>query len=124
VSISEYSRHISSTELPLQATQLLAAFRSGWGLGLILFGLHLVVTGWLIARSTYLPRWLGWLLFVDGWAWVADSLSIYLYPNASIGFLKVFFAMEWIFMIWLLGWGWRVREPQSAQEPGAALPLT
>jgi Domain of unknown function (DUF4386) len=80
-------------------------------MGLIFFGLQLVVTGWLIARSTYLPRWLGWLLFVDGWAWVIDNLSIYLVPGADLSFLNVFFGVELIFMVWLLGWGWRVKQP-------------
>ncbi len=114
VAIPDYSQHVNAAELPSQTVQLLGAYRSGWGLGLILFGLHLVVIGWLIARSTYLPRWLGWLLFVDGWAWVVDSLSVYLYPKAALGFLNVFFAAELIFMIWLLGWGWRLRAPQPA----------
>ena len=100
----------------MQIAELLGAYRSGWGLTLILFGLHLVVTGWLIARSSYLPRWLGWLLFVDGWAWIVDSISIYLFPGADLGFLKVIFAAELIFMVWLLGWGWRVPEPRFRAE--------
>lgn len=119
VAIPDYSRHISAGELPLQALLLLGAFRSGWGLGLILFGLHLAVTGWLIARSTYLPRWLGWLLFVDGWAWVVDSLGIYLYPEVNLSFLKVLFAAELVFMVWLLGWGWRMPEPKLESSTGS-----
>ena len=86
------------------------------GLSLVFFGLHLVVTGWLIARSTYLPRWIGWLLFVAGWAWVVDSVAIYLVPEPHLSFLKMIFAAELIFMVWLLGWGWRIREPQSVAE--------
>ncbi len=116
VAVPDYSRHTSAAGLPLQIAELLGAYRSGWGLSLILFGLHLVVTGWLIARSSYLPRWLGWLLFVDGWAWVVDSVSIYLFPDASLQFLKAFFAAELIFMVWLLGWGWRIREPGFLTE--------
>lgn len=112
IDIPVYAQHTSAAELSFQAVGLVGNYRTGWGLGLILFGLHLVVTGWLIARSTYLPRWLGWLLFVDGWAWVADNLSIYLYPNASLGFLQIFFAAELILMVWLLGWGWRLQEPK------------
>ena len=110
--ISDYSRHVSAANLPLQIVDLLGGYRSGWGLSLVLFGFHLVVTGWLIARSSYLPQWLGWLLFVDGWAWITDSLAIYLFPEANLGFLKIFFAPELIFMVWLLGWGWRIREPR------------
>jgi hypothetical protein len=119
VCVPDYSRHGSPSELPFRVQELLGGFHSGWGLGLIFFGLHLVVTGWLIIRSTYLPRWLGWLLFVDGWAWVVDNLSVYFYPNAPLGFLNVFFAAELVFMIWLLGWGWRVRESEPALKPQA-----
>ncbi len=111
VAIPDYSRHIGAADLPVQAVLLLGAFRSAWGIALILFGLHLVVTGWLMARSTYLPHWLGWLLFLDGWAWVVDQLSIYLFPQATLGFLQVVFVIELVFMVWLLGWGWRLREP-------------
>jgi hypothetical protein len=108
--IPNYSAHANPGQLPVLSVQLLAAFKSAWSMGLILFGLHLVVTGWLMARSTYLPRWLGWMLFIDGWAWVIDNLSIYLYPDAPLGFLKIIFAAELIFMVWLLGWGWRIKE--------------
>ena len=116
VAVPDYSRHTSAAGLPSQIAELLGAYRSGWGISLILFGLHLVVTGWLIARSSYLPRWLGWLLFIDGWAWVVDSVSIYLFPDANLQFLKAMFAAELIFMVWLLGWGWRIREPEFLTE--------
>ena len=46
VNIPDYARHVSAAELPSQAVILLGSFRSCWGLGLILFGLHLVVTEW------------------------------------------------------------------------------
>ena len=112
VAVPDYSRHTSAAELPLQIAGLLGAYYSGWGLSLILFGLHLVVTGWLIARSSYLPRWIGWLLFVGGWAWVVNSVAIYLVPEPHLSFLNVIFAAELIFMVWLLGWGWRLRDPE------------
>lgn len=116
VAVPDYSRHTTAAGLPLQIAELLGAYRSGWGLSLVLFGLHLLATGWLIARSSYLPRWLGWLLFIDGWAWVVDSISIYLFPDANLQFLKAIFAAELIFMVWLLGWGWRIREPVFLTE--------
>ena len=116
VAIPDYTRHIATGSLPLRVVELMGAYRSGWGLSLILFGFHLVVTGWLIARSSYLPHWLGWLLFADGWAWVTDSLAVYVYPEANLGLLKVLFAAELIFMVWLLGWGWRIRESRVLAE--------
>jgi hypothetical protein len=114
IQIPDYANHFNRSDLPTQSILLLAAFHSGWGLGLILFGLHLVVIGWLIAHSTYIPRWLGWLLFLDGWAWVVDNLAVYLFPNAPLDLLKIVFAVELLFMVWLLGWGWRIRDPQPA----------
>lgn len=74
IAVPAYSRHTSAAGLPSKIAELLGACHSGWGLSVILLGLHLVVTGWLIARSSYLPRWLGHLLFVDGWAWIVDSV--------------------------------------------------
>lgn len=112
VAVPAYARLISAAALPSQIANLLGAYHSGWGLSLVLFGLHLVVTGWLIARSSYLPRWIGWLLFLAGWAWVVDSLALYFVPEPHLSFLKVIFAAELIFMVWLLGWGWRITEPQ------------
>jgi hypothetical protein len=113
VAVPDHAWHSSAAELPSQIAELLGSYHSGWGLSLVLFGLHLVVTGWLIAHSTYLPRWIGWLLFLAGWAWVVDSVAIYLVPEAHLSFLKVIFAAELIFMVWLLGWGWRIRELES-----------
>ena len=76
-----------------------------------MFGLHLVVLGWLVARSHYMPRWLGWLLMADGAAWVVNDVGFYVLPNASFGYLSVLFAGELVLMVWLLGWGWRLKEP-------------
>lgn len=111
--VPDYNGQAPAGGMLLQAEAALASFRSGWGLGLILFGFHLVLLGVLIARSSYVPRWLGWFLVVDGAAWVVDRLSVYLYPNASLGFLNIFFTGELCLMVWLLGWGWRIEDPSS-----------
>ena len=113
VVLPEYRERVTAAALPDQAELLVGAFRSGWLLALILFGLHLVVVGLLSAHSSYLPGWLGWLLAADGFAWVVKELSVYLFPNAPLGFLNVFFLGELVFMVWLLGWGWRIKGPQS-----------
>ena len=111
VAIPQYATQVDAAALASQALLLLAGFHAGWGLSLVLFGLHLVVIGVLIARSSYVPRWIGWLLGLVGLAWIVNSLAIYLYPQADLGFLNAVFGGELVFMVWLLGWGWRVREP-------------
>ena len=114
VVIPDFHGRVTAAAMPDQAELLVGAFRSGWNLALILFGFHLVLIGFPMARSSYLPRWLGWLLVLDGAAWVVNQLGIYLYPDAPLGFLSVFFLAELIFMVWLLGWGWKVKEPRLA----------
>ena len=78
-------------------------------------GPHHGKTAALHLALTRLPASAEWLLFLDGWAWVVDSLSIYLFPKANLDLLHVLFASELIFMIWLLGWGWRISEPAGAE---------
>ena len=43
-----------------------AAFDFGYGVALVPFGIHCVLVGWLIVRSTFLPRALGVLMVLAG----------------------------------------------------------
>ena len=99
--------------LAVQVRMLIGGYRAGWSLSLVLFGWHLVVVGFLFTRSTYLPRWLGWILIVDGLAWVIDRLTEYVAPFESFGFPSIFFVGEVLLMVWLLGWGSRLAEPEA-----------
>lgn len=81
---------------------MLDTFRDDWSIGLVLFGIHLVLLGYLMYRSNYIPRLLGILLVLDGLGWVIDSLQPYLYPNARLKFLFVSFFGEVFLMLWLL----------------------
>ena len=114
--VPEYANLFPSNALALQVRMLIGGFRAGWSLSLVLFGFHLIVTGFLFVRSTYLPRWLGWVIIADGSAWVIDRLTEYVAPSASLSFLNVFFVGELILMVWLLGWGWRLTEPEITRS--------
>jgi Domain of unknown function (DUF4386) len=98
---------------PLQAqvNLLLNSFRYDYSLALVIFGLHLLLIGYLIIRSRYIPWWLGILLIINGAGWVVDSLQPYLYPDAQLDFVFVTFFGELIFMLWLLIRGWKIQEP-------------
>lgn len=119
LSVPDYASHIDPADLLHEVPLLIGSFRSGWGLALILFGFHLVAIGWLMARSTYLPRWLGLFLILDGSVWVVNNLSVYLFPNASLDFLNICYLAELVFMIWLLGFGCRLRKPAGPAEATA-----
>jgi len=62
--------------------------------------------------STAIMAYFVSLLVADGAAWVVNQLGIYFFPDAPLGFLNAFFLAELIFMVWLLGWGWRIKDPR------------
>jgi Domain of unknown function (DUF4386) len=66
--------YFGATEL-FQVSHSSAAFNRGYGIALIPFGLHCVLTGYLIVRSTFLPRILGMLMVLAGLGYL-----IFLWP--------------------------------------------
>lgn len=72
-----------------------------WGL---FFGFHLLVLGYLVYRSGYLPRILGVVLVVTALCYLTQSFGTMLLPQytetfAAIGFLAI---IELAFPLWLL----------------------
>jgi len=106
----EYLTLFGSVQLHAQLKLLLSSFRYGWSISLVIFGIHLVLLGYLIYRSGYIPKILGILLVIDGLGWEIDSLQAYLYPNAHLGFIFITFFGELVFMLWLLIRGWKIQE--------------
>lgn len=53
----------------------LASFESAWLIGLVAFGIHLVLLGWLIVRSGLVSKILGYVLMVAGAAYVLDTTA-------------------------------------------------
>jgi hypothetical protein len=109
----EYLKLFGASQLHAQVQLLLNSFRYDWSMGLVLFGIHLVLLGCLIFRSGYIPRILGIVLVIDGLGWVIDSLRPYLYPTARLGYIFITFLGELFFMLWLLIRGWKIREPRA-----------
>jgi hypothetical protein len=107
----EYLTSFGPGQLNAQVNLLLHTFRYDYSLALLIFGIHLVLIGYLIVRSRYIPWWLGVLLVIDGLGWMINSLQPYLYPEADLGFIFVTFFGEIVFMLWLLIRGWTIQEP-------------
>lgn len=98
-----------------QIDLLLHSFRYDYAFSIAtIFSIHLVLVGYLITRSRYIPWWLGAILIVDGLGWIVNNLHPYLYPQANIGWLFVTSLGELVFALWLLVMGWRIRQPASA----------
>jgi hypothetical protein len=75
------------------------------GVNQTFWGLWLLPFGWLIVRSRFLPRWLGYWILLDGIAWVVVGMTWFLAPDYTDAlfryFQPVFFA-ELVAMLWLL----------------------
>ncbi len=61
-----------------------------------------------------MPKWLGAVLAVNGAGWAVMEAGPYLMPGANLGFLFVATFGELILLVWLVGWGTRLREPAAA----------
>ncbi len=74
-----------------------------WGL---FFGLHLLLLGWLVARSGFLPRFVGALLALAGIGYLAQSLGTLAVPGLagplSTAVLVLAIPGELVFAVWLL----------------------
>ena len=87
----------------------LNTFRSHWYFGLLFFGIHLGLLGYLVFRSTYIPRILGVLLVIAGLGYLLNSLKPFLFPDIQLDFAEYTFYGELIFMLWLLIKGAKVQ---------------
>lgn len=96
------STAFSRDQLQVEALQRIESFHLVWDVGLLLFGLHLALIGYLAYRSDYAPRFLGVLLVVAGAGYVVDGLGALLAPG-SLPEVAVFtFVGEVLLIVWLL----------------------
>jgi hypothetical protein len=78
---TDYLTVFETEQLQAQAMLFLNAFNYTWLIGLTVFGLHLFVLGYLIFRSSYIPRIIGILLVVASLGYIIDSFANFLLPN-------------------------------------------
>jgi hypothetical protein len=74
-----------------------------WGVGGTFFGLWLIPMGWLVLRSQWLPRPLGWLLIVGGVGYVISTLVTYLADGADLA-AGLLIVPATIGELWIIGY--------------------
>ncbi len=97
----------------------LSAHGVGYRLALVFFGLSLLVLGYLVVRSGYIPKIFGILLVVAAVGYLVDSFAYFLLTNYA-SYQEIFdmvvvmpaFIAELAFGLWLLVRGVRV-QPQE-----------
>ncbi|QHJ08068.1 DUF4386 domain-containing protein [Hymenobacter busanensis] len=107
----EYGTLLGSPEqAQALAMVYLRAFKNHWYFGLLVFGTHLLMLGYLVFRSGYIPRVLGVALAITGLGYLLTSLRPYVAPNLNVDFAMFTFFGELLFMGWLLVRGHRIAE--------------
>lgn len=99
----------SAIDLELEVMNLVSDFDLVWTLGLLIFGLHLIVLGFLSLKSTFIPKIIGLFLLLAAMGYMLDSIAKLAYENYLV--YRPYFEMgvvltgvigELSFTIWLL----------------------
>jgi|SRR3989338_102961 len=87
----------------------LNAFNDGWNIGLVFFGIHLGLLGYLVLKSNYIPKFLSVLLVIAGLGYLMDSFGKILIPDYNATIAMFTFIGELLLMLWLLIKGGKIK---------------
>jgi Domain of unknown function (DUF4386) len=118
----DYLSVFNADQLHAQALLGVDAFNDLWVVALGLFGIHLLIIGYLTYRSGYVPRLLGVLLAIAGLGYAIDSVGIVLSQSPWTSVASYTFVGEFLFALWLVIRGRRLTlaEPRLPEIPVAA----
>jgi len=108
----------STEQLQSLALVLLRVNILGANLGVAFFGLEIALRGYVVMRSTFLPRWFGVLSFISGLGWLA-----FFYPplGSRLFLILALFALASaaVQIFWLLVFG--VDEERWKEQAGVSI---
>ncbi len=104
---ADYLAAFEPNQLHAQVMLFIDVYHNVWDLGYVLFGFHLIILGYLIFKSSYLPKVLGILVEIAGLGYLIDSLGIVLFPNYSMNIAIYTFIGEMLLYIVLLWRGFK-----------------
>jgi len=99
---AEYFAAFGTEQLHVQVMSLLNIFNNGWNIGLVFFGLHLFFLGYLIIKSSYVPKIIGIFLIITSIGYIIDSIGMLLLPAYDLTLVMFTFWGEVVLMGWLL----------------------
>ncbi len=105
---ADYAKLLGTGQLQAEAMIKLDTFYAIWDVGLIFFGLHLLLLGYLAYKSGYTPKLLGVLVVATGLGYTLDSFGLLLTADPWVKVTMVTFVGEVILFVWLLIKGRRV----------------
>lgn len=97
-----YLTGFSTEQLHAQALLSINSYYDIWHAGLLLFGLHLLLLGYLAYRSEYVPKVVGILLVIAGLGYAVDSVGPVLSSGYTVELAMFTFVGEVVLIFWLL----------------------
>ena len=102
VAVSQLAGVLPNLGNPDQAQRSIDSFNDIWNAGLILFGVHLLMVGYLAYRSGFIAKIIGILLGVAGVGYLVDGFGTVLVSGYSFKVAQVTFVGEAVLIFWLL----------------------
>jgi hypothetical protein len=87
---------------PAQALRAIETFSTTWVISLGLFGIYLVLIGYLAFRSGFMAKIFGILLAIAGFGYIADALGVAFSAHFPTTFGSFGFIGEVVIIFWLL----------------------
>lgn len=109
-----YLKTFSTDQLHTEALLKIGAFHDIWNLGLVIFGVHLLLIGYLAYKSGYVPKPVGVLLVIAGLGYLVDSFGALLVSDYSLLVAAFTGFGEAVLMLWLLVKGRNVAADSGA----------
>ncbi|MEJ2636707.1 MAG: DUF4386 domain-containing protein [Calditrichia bacterium] len=81
ISGADYLQAFQTGQVEAQVMLFLDNFNYTWLVGLVFFGIHLLVLGYLIFKSGFIPGIVGILLIIAAFGYLVDSSANFLLPN-------------------------------------------
>jgi Domain of unknown function (DUF4386) len=98
----KYLAVFSPDQLEAQAFAAISAFSDVWHAGMLLFGVHLLLLGYLAFKSDYVPKVLAVLLAIDGLSYVIDTFGTVLSRGTWTDTATFTFIGEFLLVPWLI----------------------
>jgi hypothetical protein len=87
---------------PAIAMNAIDAYSMTWRIGLVLFAAHLLLVGFLIFQSRFMPRWLGILVGIAGLGYLVDGIGAVLISDYAPTVSTFTFIGEVALIVWLI----------------------
>lgn len=105
---ASYLNAFSADQVNAQVMANINSFNNGFSISLLIFGVHLVVVGYLffisniVFKSRYVTRVVGILLIVAGLGYTIDTLGKFLIANYTVTIASFTFIGELLLGFWLV----------------------